>query len=99
MVDAEDIASCFHCGGDLRDTWNADGCGRCGFYFDGEHLEEGRRAELDELQRKYEITRTSHSIPYSVPTQFDCTVSIAELDVNSIGTGYLLSELRMIELN
>jgi len=45
---------CPGCGGWLGDTWTGFGCGKCGFYFDHEHLTEEQIEELEEIQEQYE---------------------------------------------
>lgn len=45
---------CPDCGGWLSDTWTGFGCGRCGFFFDGDHLTSKQIEQLEEIQENYE---------------------------------------------
>lgn len=46
-------AECPGCGNDLRETFEKGGCTICGFYFDGDHLSDNRRTELDRRRDEY----------------------------------------------
>lgn len=59
MVVDDAPVPCFYCDADLREVWDIDGCARCGFYFDGDHLSELRKEDLDILRQEYE--RSCHN--------------------------------------
>lgn len=48
-----EAAACPGCGNDLRETFEKGGCITCGFYFDGNHLSDDRRTELNQRQDDY----------------------------------------------
>lgn len=54
QVRQAEAAECPGCGNDLRETFNEGGCTTCGFYYDGDHLDDERLAEFNRLQEEYE---------------------------------------------
>jgi hypothetical protein len=54
QVRQAEAAACPRCGNDLRETFDEGGCSTCGFHFDGGHLSDNRRAELNRRHDEYD---------------------------------------------